>query len=116
MAANVISVVDINALQGTVSDGARVVDFITSESVGANVVAGSAYTLDPERTLGPFDAGDSFQLFYITDGETVVEYAGDEHKLGVGQGVYCDPRETCTFRNESAAPMKFFRFVVADVQ
>jgi quercetin dioxygenase-like cupin family protein len=109
-----ITVVDIAELPSTSDGDARVVNFLTNETVGASGVFGSSYELDPGSSVGPFEAPDAYQLFYVTAGEPVAVFMGDRHNLGAGQGVYCDVQESCRFENPSDAVATFFRFVVAD--
>jgi quercetin dioxygenase-like cupin family protein len=109
-----ITVLDINEIPPTTLDGVRVADFLTAQTVGAELVAGSSCELDPGATVGPLDGQGAFQLFYVTDGEPVADFGGQKHQLRAGQGVYCDRDEVCAFENPTDAVATFLRFVVAD--
>lgn len=109
-----ITVLDINEIAPTSLDGARVADFVNDQTVGAQLVTGSSYELDPGGTVGPVDGRGAFQLFYVTDGEPVADFGGQKHHLRAGRGVYCAPHEECTFENPTDAVARFLRFVVAD--
>jgi glyoxylate utilization-related uncharacterized protein len=109
-----ITVLDINEIASASGGSPRVVDFLNSETVGAQLVSGCAYELDPGTSVGPLDGGGAFQLFYVTDGEPVAEFGGDKHHLHAGRGVYCDPDEQCTFENPADTAARFLRFIVAN--
>lgn len=109
-----IAVLDINEITPTSLDGGRVADFLNNQTVGAELVTGSSYELDPGGAVGPLDADGAYQLFYVTGGEPVAEFGGAKHQLRAGQGVYCDPHEPCAFENPTDAIARFLRFVVAE--
>jgi quercetin dioxygenase-like cupin family protein len=108
-----ITVLDINALDAADESGAEVVRFLNRQTVGALRVEGTAYRLRPGTSAGPFREAGSYQLFYVTSGQPVAVYGGEQHRLGPGAGVHCDPGEPCAFENPSAEGAAFYRFVVS---
>jgi quercetin dioxygenase-like cupin family protein len=107
-----ITVLDIASLPSEVIDGARRTAFLTDDTVGAQKVRGEMYSLDPGARIGPSDATGEYQLFYVTEGAATASRGGQTHELGPGQGVYCDPSESCSIENTATKPAKLFRFVV----
>jgi quercetin dioxygenase-like cupin family protein len=107
-----ITVLDIASVPSEVINGARMTAFLTEDTVGAQRVRGEMYSLDPGGRLGPYEATNDYQLFYVTEGEPTASRGGQTHQLGPGGGVYCDPSESCVIENVTTEPVKFLRFVV----
>jgi quercetin dioxygenase-like cupin family protein len=107
-----ITVLDIESIDPESEGGAEARRFLNAQTVGAEVVEGTAYRLAPGASIDPQREEARYQLFYVTSGEPVALYQGERHRLAPGRGVYCDPGETCAFENPTDAPAAFYRFVV----
>lgn len=109
-----ITVLDVNSLPARQEGEARVVEFITEENVGARIVNGSSYVVPPGAELDSLNADGRHQLFYLVRGGLVAVFNGDRHDLRAGQGVYCEPNDTCVLRNDGEEEAVFYRFLVTD--
>ncbi len=107
-----ITVVDIAGMAPVREGDAQVTRFLNAGTVGAQRVEGMAYRLPPGATAGPFREAGAYQLFYVTAGRPEAQYGGSQQALAPGRGVYCDPGETCAFKNAGSEPAAFYRFLV----
>jgi quercetin dioxygenase-like cupin family protein len=106
-----VTVVDLASGASSREGDAEVTRFLGSE-VGARTIEGMAYELGPGGALGPLEAPGRHQLFYVTAGQLDAHFQGQHHDLAAGQGVYCEPGESCSFGNRSDALAAFYRFVI----
>jgi quercetin dioxygenase-like cupin family protein len=106
-----VSVIDLASGASSREGDAEVTLFLGSE-VGARTIEGMAYSLAPGGALGPLEAPGRHQLFYVTAGRLTADFQGQHHDLATGQGVYCEPGESCRFENRSDALAAFYRFVI----
>jgi quercetin dioxygenase-like cupin family protein len=107
-----ITVLEIEGVEGVRDGATEVRAFLNEATVGATVVEGMAYRLDPGGRLdAPAEPG-RHQLFYVTAGRPTASYSGEQHQLGPGQGVYCDLGEACALENLTDSPVAFYRFLV----
>jgi glyoxylate utilization-related uncharacterized protein len=91
---------------------ASVRPFLNASTVGAQLVEGLAYELPPGGRLGVADAGGRYEVYYVTSGRVTASFQGKSHGLAQGQGVYCEPGETCELENAGDSPATFYRFLV----
>jgi quercetin dioxygenase-like cupin family protein len=106
-----ITVLSVERIDAERDGAASVRRFLNAHTVGARLVEGSAYELPPGARLEQ-GTSDRHEVLYVTSGRITAVYRDERHALTKGQGVYCEPGESCVLENDADTPASFYRFLV----
>ena len=89
---------------------------LNEDLCGAKNVVGKLRWLDTGDRIDVEQLDDTYQLFYLMEGEGTIELGGKTYEVSKGAGLYLGPKETASIGHSGSAPLKLLQLIVLAVE